>query len=56
MLPTDRYASRFLLVSLNLDAILQETTIHQRRERLRVMTDGLGLEGAYGATLDRIKV
>jgi len=38
-----------------MDAILQETTIHRRRERLRAMTDGLGLGNAYGATLDRIK-
>jgi len=36
-------------------AILQETTIHHRRERLKAMTDGLGLGNAYGATLDRIK-
>jgi len=47
--------SRFLLVSLNIDAILQETTIHRRRQRLNSMTDGLGLGDAYGATLDRIK-
>jgi len=55
MLSADRYISRFLLVSLNLDAILQETSLHRRRERLRVMTDGLGLEDAYGATLQRIR-
>ena len=47
--------SRFLLVSLNIDAILQETTIHRRRRKLNAMTDGLGLGDAYGATLDRIK-
>ena len=51
----NRYISRFLLVSLNLDAILQETTIHRRWERLQVMTDGSGLEDAYGVTLHRIK-
>ena len=51
----DKYISRFLLVSLNLDAILQETTTHRRRERLQVMTDELGLEHAYGATLERIR-
>ena len=51
----DRYKSRFLLVSLNIDAILQETTIHQRRKKLNTMTDGLGLGDAYGATLSRIK-
>ena len=47
--------SRFLLVSLNIDAVLQETTIHRRRQRLSAMTGGLGLGDAYGATLDRIK-
>jgi len=47
--------SRFLLVSLKLDSILQETTIHRRRERLRVMTHGLGLEDIYGTALERIK-
>ena len=51
---TNRYLSRFLLVSLNIDAILQEPTIHLRREKLNAMTDGLGLGDAYGATLDRI--
>jgi len=52
---TDRYISRFLLVSLNIDAILQETTIHRRRQKLNTMTDGLGLRDAYGVTMDRIK-
>ena len=47
--------SRFLLVSMNIDAILQEPTIHRRRQKLNSMTDGLGLGDAYGATLDRIK-
>jgi len=46
---------RFLLVSLNIDMILQESTIHRRRERLRKMTDGLGLGDAYDATIERIK-
>ena len=46
---------RFLLVSLNIDAILQETTIYYRRQKLNAMTDGLGLGDAYGATLGRIK-
>jgi len=54
-LSTDRYISRFLLVSLNIDAVLQETTIHRRRQKLNGMTSGLGLGDAYGATLDRIK-
>ena len=52
---TDEYAFRFLLVSLNIDAVLQETTIHRRRQKLSAMTSGLGLGDAYGATLGRIK-
>ena len=52
---TDRYTPRFLLVSLSIDAILQEPTIHRRRQRLRAMTDGSDLGDAYGATLGRIK-
>ena len=52
---TDRYISRFLLVRLNIDVVLQETTIHRRRQKLSAMTDGLGLGDAYGSTLDRIK-
>ena len=47
--------SRFLLVALNIDAILQESTIYRRRERLSEIIDGLGLRDAYGATIDRIK-
>ena len=54
-LSTNSYISRFLLVSLNIDAILQETTIYHRRQKLNAMTDGLGLGDAYSATLDRIK-
>ena len=54
-LSTDRYTSRFLLVSLNIDAILQEITIHRRRQKLNAMTDGLGLGDAYSATLGRVK-
>jgi len=46
---------RFLLVSLNIEAILQESTIYRRRERLGKITGGLGLEDAYGATIERIK-
>ena len=46
---------RFLLVSLSIAAILGEATIHLRQERLDIMTNGLGLDGAYDATLDRIK-
>jgi len=47
--------SRFLLVSLNIKAILQETTLHRRREKLGTMTNGLGLGGAYDAAIGRIK-
>jgi len=46
---------RFLLVSLNIDAILGEVTIRQRRKRLEEMTQGNGLSGAYRATLSRLK-
>jgi len=46
---------RFLLVSLNIDAILAEVTIHQRRKKLEEMTQGNGLSEAYTATLTRIK-
>jgi len=54
-LSTNKYTSRFLLVSLNMDAILQETTIHRRRQKLNAMTNGLELGDVYGATLRRIK-
>jgi len=46
---------RFLLVSLNINSILQESTIHRRRERLSKITDGLGLGDVYDATIERIK-
>jgi len=46
---------RFLLVSLNIDAVLEEITIHQRRKKLDEMIQGNGLGGAYSATLERIK-
>jgi len=46
---------RFLLVALNIAAVLDEATIHQRREQLRRMTNGRGLGDAYLQTLDRIK-
>jgi len=45
----------FLLVSLNIDAILDEITLHQRRKKLDEMTKGEGLGDAYAATLSRIK-
>ena len=46
---------RFLLVSLNIKAILQETTLYRRREKLDTMTNGLGLGDAYDTTIGRIK-
>ena len=46
--------SRFLLASLNMDAVLAEATIHQRRQVLHKMSKGLGLQDAYDTTLDRI--
>ena len=46
---------RFLLASLNIEAILQESTIYRRRERLSKMTNVLRLEDVYGATIERIK-
>jgi len=47
---------RFLLVSLNIEAILKESTVYRRRERLRKITGELGLGDAYGATIERMKV
>ena len=48
------YQFRFILVSLNIGAILQEATIYQRREILSKMTPGLGLDDAEGATIERL--
>jgi len=48
-------APSFLLVSLNITAILDETTIYDRRKQLERMTSGRGLNDVYGVTLDRIK-
>ena len=47
--------SRFLLASLNMDAVLAKATIHQRRQALHQMTKGLGLHDAYDTTLGRIR-
>ena len=52
-LPTG--VSRFLLVSLNIDAILGEVTICRRRKKLEEMTFGNELSDAYIATLMRLK-
>jgi len=45
----------FLLASLKIEAILQESTIYRRRERLNKIIDELELEIFYGATIQRIK-
>ena len=47
--------SSFLLVSLNIDAILGEITLHKRRNKLDAVAKGKGLGDAYAATLSRIK-
>ena len=49
------FASRFLLVFLSIEAILHESTIHRRREKLSKMAHGLGLGDVYDATIERIK-
>jgi len=46
---------RFLLASLNIEAILGEVTIGRRRKKLDKMTQGHGLSDAYTATLTRLK-
>ena len=38
-----------------MDAVLSEATIHQRRQALGRMTNGLGLQDAYSTTLNRIR-
>jgi len=48
-------AFRFLLVSLNIDAILGEVTISGRRRKLEEMAKGKHLRDAYAATIDRMK-
>ncbi|RPB02048.1 hypothetical protein L873DRAFT_1762725 [Choiromyces venosus 120613-1] len=50
----EKISEIFLLVSLNIEAILQETTIHRRRNRLSAMLDGINLGDAYGVTIERI--
>jgi len=46
---------RFLLVSLNIDGILGEITVRQRRKKLEEITRGNGLSDTYTATLTRLK-
>ncbi|RPA96534.1 hypothetical protein L873DRAFT_1791529 [Choiromyces venosus 120613-1] len=45
----------FIKVSLNMDAILRETTLDGRRRKLGAMRRGLSLSDTYGATLKLIK-
>jgi len=46
---------RLLLVALDLDTILGEVTIGQRRKKLKEVARGKGQSDAYVATLDRVK-
>ena len=46
---------RFLLVSLNIDTILGEVTISDRRQKLNEMTKGNHLGDAYATTIARMK-
>jgi len=46
---------RFLLVSLSIESILAETTIHRRKERLKQMSKGQDVGDVYSATFERIK-
>ena len=38
-----------------MDAVLEDAAIHRRRQMLRRMTNGFGLDDAYSATLSRIR-
>ena len=38
-----------------MDAVLEDATIHQRRQTLQYMTNGFGLDDAYSTTLYRIR-
>ena len=47
---------RFLLVALNIEAILGETSLGRRKKMLRkVATMGVDLDSVYGQTLQRIR-
>ena len=52
---TPTYVSTFILVSLNIEAILQELTIHRRRERLNKLADGLRSGEISSSMIERIK-
>ena len=43
------------MVSLNIDAILHESTISRRQAKLNKITSGLGLRDVYGTTVQRIR-
>jgi len=47
--------NRFLLVSLTIKAILAETTIHLRKERLKQISKGQDVVEVYTSTFERIK-
>jgi len=47
--------SSFLLISLNIGAILGEVTLHQRRKKLDKVIEGGSLGEAYSVTISRIK-
>ena len=47
--------TRFLLVSLSMNAILAEATIRRRRQALLRVVGGLNLPDVYSTTLDRIR-
>ena len=47
---------RFLLIALNIDAILSETSVARRKKMLqKVATTGVDLDKVYDQTLQRIK-
>jgi len=46
---------RFLLVSLSIEAILAEPTIHRRKQKLKQMSKGQDVGDVYSATFERIK-
>jgi len=46
---------RFLLVSLSVESILAEPTIHRRKQKLKQMSKGQDVGDVYTATFERIK-
>jgi len=51
----DIFGSRFLLASIYIKAILEGTTLAERRKALKSIGDSEGLGEAYDVTLERIK-